>query len=95
MFVGLYLLGKKGGGEKKGGTKRERELPRVARKKSSNIMPCYIAGTRWWTADGRRGVDRKGLDGGRDRTVGFLILVKNFLVLIKKDFLFQYRNKRS
>ena len=38
MFVGLYLLGKKGGGEKKGGTKRERELPRVARKKSSNIM---------------------------------------------------------
>ena len=79
-FVGLCLLGKEGdmrkGGTKRGGTSC-RELP----EDQVNTLLCYIPGTRWRTGDGGRRVDRKGLDSGRDRTAGFLIL-------IKKGFLF-------
>ena len=71
--MGLYLLGKEGGSEEGRYYTRRRELPRVARR-SSNIVLCYKPGTRWRTGDGGRGVDRKGLDGRRDRTAGFLIL---------------------
>ena len=57
-------MGRREGG-RKGGTKRGgascREL-------------SEDQGTRWRTGDGGRGVDRKGLDGRRDRTAGFLIL---------------------
>ena len=49
---------------------------RVARRRSSNILLCYIQGARWRTGDGGRRVDRKGLRGGKDRTAGFLILIK-------------------
>ena len=46
-------------------------------------MLCYKSGTRWRTGDGGKRVDRKLLDGGRDRTAGFLILTKI-------GFLFEY-----
>ena len=78
----LYPLGKeeaRKGGEERYQTRRC-ELPRVARR-TSNIVLCYIPGTMCRTGDGGRKVDRKGLDGGRDRTSGFLTLIKiHFLV---------------
>ena len=49
--------------------------------------------------DGGKRVDRKGLDGGRDRTAGFMILVKTrvsyfneevCLILIQKQCLLHY-----
>ena len=48
---------------------------------------CYKPGsTRWRTGDGGRRVLRKRLNGGRDRTAGFLMLVrKGFLFKIKKE----------
>ena len=75
VFMGLYLLGKEGEREEGGYQTRRRELPRVARR-SSNIMLCYKPSTWWQTGDGGRKVDTKGLDGGRERTVGFPILIK-------------------
>ena len=65
----LYLLGK---------GVREREVLNEVRvaascRKSSKIVLCYIPGTRWRTGDGGRRADRKGLDGRRDRTAGFLM----------------------
>ena len=60
-------------------------------RRSSKIILCYIPGTRWRTGNGGRRVDRIGLDGGRDRTVGFLILIKKgffweiVLILIQKQ----------
>ena len=77
----LYPLGKeeaRKGGEERYQTRRC-ELPRVARR-TSNIVLCYIPGTTWRTGDAGRRVDKKGVDGGRDRTAGFLIFMqKNFL----------------
>ena len=71
-------------------------MPRVARRRSSNIVLCYIPGTRWRTGDGGRCVGRKRLDGRRDRTVEFLILIKKdfffkkrFLSIIQKNYLLQ------
>ena len=52
-----------------------RESPRVARRRSSNIVLCCIPGTRWRTGDRGRRVDRKGLDGVGDLTAGFLISI--------------------
>ena len=58
---------------------RRCELPRVARR-SSIIVLCYKPGIRWRTGDGGRRVGRKGLDGGRDQTAGFLISIKHDLL---------------
>ena len=66
-----------GGKERKKDTKINEEA-RVARR-SSNTVLCYTPGTRWQTGDRGRRVDRKGLDGGRDRTTWFLILMKKSL----------------
>ena len=40
--------------------------------------------TRWQTGDGGRRVDRKRLDGGRDQTAGFLILIKKGSIYLKR-----------
>ena len=73
LFVGIIST-------REGGTVVRRELllneeARVARR-SSNIVLCYIPGTRWRTGDGGRWVDRKGLDKERDEAVRFLVLIK-------------------
>ena len=58
-----------------------------------NIVLCYKPGS-YQVADGRwrEKVGRKGLDGGRDRTAGFLNSIKKgfysneeFLILIQKQ----------
>ena len=50
-------------------------------------ISCCIANqvrSRWRTGDGGRGVDKKGLDGGRDRTAGFLVLIQKVFLFKKK-----------
>ena len=81
-FVIVGLISTREGRREEGTCqRRERKLPRVASRRSSTIVLCNIQGTRWRTRDGGIWVDRKGLDGGRDRTSGFLTLIKiHFLV---------------
>ena len=80
-------MGRREGG-RKGGTKRGgascREVP------EDQAMSCCVTyqvpgGGRGWSGDEGSRVDKKGPDGGRDRTAGFSIFVK-------KDLLFKYRN---
>ena len=47
---------------------------------------------RWRTGDGGRRVYTKGLDGGRDRTAGFLNLIKKSFLFGKTISYFKYRN---
>ena len=76
--MGLYLLGKEGGREE--WREVSNEEARVAASPSSIVL-CYKPVNRWRTGDGVKRVDRKGRDGGRDRTAGFRILKKEgFLV---------------
>ena len=50
------------------------------------VFVCQVpGGGRGWSGDEGSRVDKKGPDGGRDRTAGFPIFVK-------KDLLFKYRN---
>ena len=45
-------------------------MPRVARRRSSNIVLCYKPGTRWRTGDGGKRIDWKGPAGETGR-LGF------------------------
>ena len=50
-------------------------------KRSSDIVLSYTPDTRWRMGDGGRTADRGRLDIERDRTAGFVILMKKgFLI---------------
>ena len=71
-------------------------MPRVVRRRSSLIVLCYIPGTRWRTGDGGRRVDRTKLDGGSDRTAGFLtrIIYYNYGPTSSSSFRFESQQLR-
>ena len=77
MGLHIYYSGRREGWRRKGGTKRGGagypELP-----EEHQVISCCV--TNQVPGDGREmeggGSIRKGLDGGRDRTVGFRILLR-------------------